>query len=177
MSNTKEIIVTANSGAMSTDTSVVDNAPKMIVHSSIEFQQGESEITLSKGDDNKLSRQKSSYAIGTIATFKQGRDTEMFPIDTTNKEECDTLAEAYYKSRLLRLFGYTKYKGLKITKVDFQINGMEKRFVPPAIEEMDDEMQYMAKNKATLVRLVGELSSYLQKSQTNVASLLEFMNK
>jgi hypothetical protein len=78
---------------------------------------------------------------------------------------------------LLRLFGYTKFKGMKVTKVEFQVNGLEKRFVPPALEENDTEVTYMSRNKTTIVRMVGELSTYLQKSQANVDALLSFMQK
>jgi hypothetical protein len=176
MSNTNEILVTAIGGAESTDTSVV-SVPTMLVHSSVKFQESDNETYISKSNDNKLSRQKTNYAIGTVVTFKQGSSGEMYNVDTTSKEECDSLSEAYYKSRLLRLFGYTKFKGMKVTKVDFQVNGLEKRFVPPAVEENDSEALYMAKNKETVVRLVGELSNYLQKSQVNVDALLNFMQK
>jgi hypothetical protein len=176
MSNTNEIMVTTNSGAMSTDESVV-SVPTMIVHSSIKFADAENETYISKGNDNKLSLQKTRFPIGTAVSFKQGSAGEMYLVDTADKEECDTLAEAYYKSRLLRLFGYTKFKGMKVTKVEFQVNGLEKRFVPPALEENDTEVTYMIRNKTTIVRMVGELSTYLQKSQANVDALLSFMQK
>jgi hypothetical protein len=176
MSTTKEVEVTVNGGAtQAVATAKVE--PINLVHKSITFSDAENETCISKDEAGVLHLQKTRYANGTIVVFKQGKDSETFPVDTAKKEECDTLAEAYYKSRLLRMFGYTKFKGVRITKVDFQVNGMEKRFVPPSLEEGDTEISYMNRNKQQIVKMVGELSEYLQKSQGNVDALLSFMKK
>jgi hypothetical protein len=176
MSNTKEVEVTVNGGA-SQAVATAKVEPIHLVHKSITFSDAQNDTHYSKDDAGKMTVQKTRHANGTVISFTQGRDSETFPVDTTSKEECDTLAEAYYKSRLLRLFGYTKYKGVKITKVDFEVNGLAKRFMPPSLEENDTEISYMQRNKQAIVKMVGELSEYLQKSQGNVDALLSFMKK
>jgi len=165
-------VVEATNGTMQPATAEKANVPVRIVDARIEYEDTTHKyLPQSTNEDLKVKVMK-----GTNVEIKMGASENVVPVDTSSKESCFKLAKSKIFTDILRSFGWTHYKGMRVPKIRFEFEGGSKRFVMNKQEENETEQTYFIRNKAHIEQRLIDLTKMLMTSGNQLASIEGNMN-
>lgn len=149
--------------------------PIVVFHGNIQTQEDNCQLAVNF-EKGVIGIGKSALMKGAIMSVKEGQNLNHYPLEGNSKEEfaenCKRAAKAFINTQIVRGFGYNRFKGMKVPRIELNVDGTGKKFSIPKIEEGQSEASYFAKHKPTLEKMVGEITEMLQSGAVNLDKFL-----